>query len=225
MQRGTLVNQSFYSRAGKRWLDALCSSLALIVLAPVFAALAIAVRLTSPGPAFFRQTRVGQFGKRFQIYKFRSMRGAPAGRGALLTAAGDSRITPLGRWMRGTKVDELPQLINVLLGDMSVVGPRPEVPVYVAKYDERQKTILMARPGLTGISANVREEELLVGRTDKEEFYISTIMPAKLEFDIAYCQDIRFGKDLKLVLGTATTVAGRILELLRPLPNTSQKET
>jgi lipopolysaccharide/colanic/teichoic acid biosynthesis glycosyltransferase len=210
------LKSRFYSAVGKRLLDVIVSAASLLAMAPVFLVVSIAVRLSSPGPAFFRQERVGRFGKPFRIFKFRSMTGTPQGRGALLTGADDPRITPLGRWLRSTKIDELPQLINVLLGDMSLVGPRPEVPVYVAKYDDRQRTILAARPGISGISANVREEELLAGVADKESFYVSTILPAKLEFDIAYCQNISLVRDLKLLCGTVSTVIGRFLELHSP---------
>jgi lipopolysaccharide/colanic/teichoic acid biosynthesis glycosyltransferase len=219
------LKRTFYSTVGKRLLDIVLSGVSLILLAPIFLAVSIAVRLTSSGPAFFRQARVGQFGKPFQIFKFRTMTGKPtAAAGALLTAARDPRITPLGRWLRNTKIDELPQLINVFLGDMSLVGPRPEVPVYVAHFDERQRMILGARPGISGISANVREEELMASVVDKEAFYISTLLPAKLEFDIAYCQNICLGGDLKVLFGTLNTVASRFLELHAPEPR-AQKES
>lgn len=220
-----MLDQTFYSRTGKRWLDLAGAISGLIVLAPFLVVVAVAVRLTSPGPAFFRQVRVGQFGKPFRIFKFRTMVGKSAGPGALLTAAGDPRITPLGRWLRNTKIDELPQLMNVLLGDMSLVGPRPEVPTYVATYNERQRTVLVAKPGVTGISANVREEELLASHADKEAFYLSTILPAKLEIDIAYCEKIRLVNDLKMILSTAITVVAWILERSSPFPRSCQRET
>jgi len=213
-----------YVRNGKRFLDIVVSAIGLVVLSPFLIIVAAVVRLASPGPAFFRQVRVGQFGKPFRMLKFRSMVGKPQGRGDLLTAAGDPRITRIGRWLRSTKVDELPKIINVFLGDMSLIGPRPEVPMYVALYDERQKTILNARPGVSGISANVREEELMAGREDKEAFYISTIMPAKLEFDISYCQNISLRTDLRILFTTLNTVMARVLELHMPVPR-PEKET
>jgi len=213
-----------YSRFGKRWLDLIAATSGVILLSPFLVVVAIAVRLSSPGPAFFRQIRIGQFGRKFRIFKFRSMVGEPRGRGALLTAAGDPRITTLGRWLRSTKIDELPQLFNVIVGDMSIVGPRPEVPAYVLAYDERQKTVLSVKPGISGISANVREEELMASQTDKEDYYISTIMPAKLEFDIAYSREVRFATDMKILFGAVGSVARRITEILFP-PLTTAKET
>lgn len=218
------MNQTLYSQIGKRCLDLVCATTGVVLLSPILLVVAIAVRLSSPGPAFFHQVRVGQFGRPFHIFKFRSMVGKPQGRGALLTASGDPRITKLGRWLRGTKLDELPQLFNVILGDMSLVGPRPEVPVYVAAYDDRQKTVLNAKPGISGISANIREEELMAGQADKEGFYISTIMPAKLEYDIAYCRDIRFTNDLRILFSTINSVLRRFVELHRPVARPTREE-
>jgi len=180
----------------------------LLILSPILALVAIAVRLTSPGPAIFRQQRTGQFEKPFFILKFRSMRAAPAGKGTLLTAAGDPRVTPLGHLLRKTKLDELPQLWNVLRGDMSLVGPRPEVPVYTALYNPRQKQVLAAKPGITGPSIVLGEEELLAAHADKDDFYLSTILPAKLEIDFAYCQKVEFLSDLKLLFLTFSRLAG-----------------
>ena len=202
---------SFYTSSGKRILDATVSALGLVALSPLLLVVAVAVRISSPGPALFRQTRTGRFEKPFRILKFRSMRPAPAGKGALLTAAGDPRVTPLGYWLRKTKVDELPQLFNVLFGEMSLVGPRPEVPVYTAQYTERQKRVLLARPGITSPQINFDEELLMASRPDKEDFYLSEILPAKLEFDIAYCEEIRFWTDLKIVLRTVVQLFSRPL--------------
>jgi len=196
------VTQSFYERFGKRWLDAVCSLAALILLSPVLLLVAAAVKLTSPGSALFQQIRTSQFDKRFRILKFRTMTTSTTSSDSLLTAAGDPRITPLGQWLRKLKIDELPQLINVLRGEMSLVGPRPEVPFYTAKYSESQKRVLFAKPGITGTSIIMNEEELMAGQSEKESFYISTVMPAKLEIDLAYCSDIRFLKDLALLRST-----------------------
>src|SRR5262249_36860510 len=132
-------SQTFYERLGKRWFDSACAIVGLAVLWPLFAVLMILAKLSSPGPAFFRQIRIGRFGKPFRIWKFRSMVADSPQPGISLTASGDSRVTSLGRWLRKTKLDELPQLINVLLGDMSLVGPRPEVPEFTRLYTDRQR--------------------------------------------------------------------------------------
>jgi lipopolysaccharide/colanic/teichoic acid biosynthesis glycosyltransferase len=168
---------------------------------------------------------VGQDEKPFRIFKFRTMfvQNEKSNRETFLTAAGDPRITPIGRWLRKTKVDELPQLINVLAGDMSMVGPRPEVPAYTSTYNERQRSILAAKPGVTGPSANVHEEELIASHPDKDNFYLTTVMPAKLEIDIAYCENIRFIVDVRQVVKTVVTVFLRIVEIYRPLSGASPK--
>jgi len=211
---------TFYSRVGKRWLDFACSFFGLILLSPVFAVVAIAVKLTSRGSVLFKQIRIGQFGRPFWILKFRSMVAARSDHESLLTAAGDPRITPVGKWLRKTKVDELPQLINVLLGDMSLVGPRPEVPAFVKHYTETQRKVLLVRPGVTGPAANafVDEEKLLAGRPDKERYYRETILPAKLEIDLKYASNIRFADDLRVILDTFGKLFARVDELyIRPV--------
>lgn len=192
---------SFYLRFGKRAFDLTASVVGVLLLLPILAAIGLAVRLTSRGPMLFRQIRIGQFGKPFELLKFRSMR-LGSETGSQLTAVGDPRITPLGMWLRRTKVDELPQLWNVVRGDMSLVGPRPEVPRFVAQYSDHQRSVLNARPGITGPEINVFEEELLARHADKELFYLNTLLPAKLETDLAYVSDIRFSSDLDALLQT-----------------------
>lgn len=209
------MNPTFYSLIGKRYLDASLAFLGLIVLSPVLCLAALIVRLTSPGPVFFRQTRIGQFGRPFQIFKFRTMVVNGNANGPLLTASGDPRVTPLGRFLRSTKVDELAQLLNVLSGEMSLVGPRPEVPEYVAAYTKRQQRVLLVKPGITGPAASMYEEELLGDQADKERFYLSTVLPAKLETDIAYSENIRISTDLKLIFHTIARVIVRIAEICR----------
>jgi lipopolysaccharide/colanic/teichoic acid biosynthesis glycosyltransferase len=213
------MNQSFYSRIGKRWLDATGAFAGLIGLSPLFIATALAIKLTNRGPVFFRQVRVGRFCKPFRILKFRTMTTTGEGNGPLLTAAGDSRITPLGRLLRKMKADELPQLINVLAGEMSLVGPRPEVPEFTAAYSGAQKKVFLVRPGITGPAANdyVHEEELLASKLDKESFYVSTILPAKLEMDLSYCENVRFFEDLKIIFATLANVFLRAAELAKPM--------
>ena len=202
------MTQSFYVKFGKRLFDATAAAIGLLVLSPILVLIAIAVRLTSRGPAIFRQQRTGQFEKPFFILKFRSMRPAPAGKDALLTAAGDPRVTPLGRLLRKTKIDELPQLWNVLRGDMNLVGPRPEVHVYTTLYNPRQKQVFATKPGITGPSILFDEEELLAAHADKDGFYLSTILPAKLEIDLVYREKIEFLSDLKLLFLTFSRLAG-----------------
>ena len=211
------MKETFYFRIGKQWFDAIAAFPALMLLSPLFLLTAMAIKLTSRGSVFFRQVRVGQFERPFRIFKFRTMTGDSRGRGALLTAAGDPRITPLGRWLRKTKIDELPQLINVAFGDMSLVGPRPEVPEYVARYTQRQKQILSVKPGITGPAANnyIDEEQLLAGRPDKEVFYLTNILPAKLERDIAYCERMEFRGDLLIIFETLAKVCSRFARLTK----------
>ncbi len=208
-------------------MDVACASAGLIVLSPFLAVVALAVKLTSPGLAFFRQERVGLNGNLFKIFKFRTMITGAVSGSSLLTAAGDPRITRLGAWLRKTKIDELPQLINVLLGHMSLVGPRPEVGKYVNVYTERQRNVLLVRPGMTGASINIYEEELLAGQIDKESFYIKSILPAKLEIDLAYCAHISLCNDLVLIFGTFPMIFGRLGQLhgTRPGISSSARET
>jgi len=205
------TNSTFYTCFGKRWFDVIVSFAGLLLLSPLLLLVAIAVRLSSPGPALFSQTRTGQYEKPFRILKFRSMKLAPAGSGPLLTVAGDSRITPFGRWLRKTKIDELPQLINVLVGQMSLVGPRPEVPLYTARYSDRQKRVLLAKPGVTSLQINFDEEDVMAGCPDKESFYLTTILPAKLEIDLMYSENIRFLEDQRIILQTVAEVFRRML--------------
>lgn len=215
------MNQTFYSRFGKRWLDAACAFAGLAVLAPLFLVAALAIKLTSRGPVFFRQMRVGWLRKPFRILKFRTMTTDRKGNGPLLTTEGDSRITPVGRLLRKTKADELPQLINVLLGEMSLVGPRPEVPDFTAAYSEMQNRVFRAKPGITGPAANnyIHEEELLAAQSDKESFYLATILPAKLKMDLSYCENVRFLEDLRIIFATVTNVFSRTVELAKPALN------
>jgi lipopolysaccharide/colanic/teichoic acid biosynthesis glycosyltransferase len=154
----------------KRLFDVVAAFLALVLLAPVMFLLAVAVVVSSPGGAFFRQTRVGRHGHTFQLLKFRSMRPGSEAGGQITVGARDPRITGIGHFLRRTKLDELPQLINIVKGDMSVVGPRPEVPRYVALYTAEQRAVLTVRPGLTSMAsiAYINENEVL-GRSSEPE--------------------------------------------------------
>lgn len=190
----------------KRAFDIICSLLGLLVLSPVLLVCAVLVAATSPGGAIFRQERIGRDGKPFDICKFRSMRRDNAG--LKISTSSDSRITPVGRVLRKTKLDELPQLWNVLKGDMSFVGPRPEVEEYVRLYDEEQRQVLLVRPGITGL-ASIRyrnENDLLSESDDPNRTYIEQIMPAKLALDLEYIPRASVGYDIKLIFETLLTV-------------------
>lgn len=195
---------SFYVRHMKMALDFVVALVGLVLVSPLLAVCAVAVRLDSKGPVFFRQWRVGQNGKLFQLVKLRTMVDKAEQMGSKITASGDARMTRVGRWLRKTKIDEVPQLWNVVLGEMSLVGPRPEVPEYVALYDSYQRRVLAFRPGVTGPAslAFVDEERLLAGQTGKEDFYVKTLMPRKLDLDLAYCQRVSLLEDLRLIILT-----------------------
>ena len=181
----------------KRLFDLFTSLAGLILLSPVFALIAIVITLDSPGPVFFRGQRVGRDGRLFSLYKFRSMAVDAAQRGPGITAAGDPRITRVGRVLRRTKLDELPQLINVVRGEMSLVGPRPEDPRYVALYTPEQRRVLSVRPGITSMaSVKYRHEEAILSQSDLDDVYINKVMPEKLAIDLAYLDRRTFWRDL-----------------------------
>ena len=187
----------------KRVFDVVGAAVGLLLLWPVLLALAVWVRLDSPGPAFFRQERVGRHGRLFRIYKFRSMRQHNAG--PQITVGEDARITRSGRFIRAYKLDELPQLVNVLLGDMSLVGPRPEVPRYVALYpaDVRDE-VLSVRPGMTDwASVKYRSEStLLAASSDPQATYVHVILPAKLALCQQYVRERSFWLDVRIIAMT-----------------------
>ncbi len=181
----------------------ICLSLAgLITLFPLFAALAVLIKATSKGTVLFRQKRIGRGGKEFTLYKFRSMRSETGG--LRLTAAGDARLTGIGGWLRRYKLDELPQLWNVLRGEMSLVGPRPEVAEYVRKENPLWQEILKVRPGITDpVALRLRNEErLLASVEDREAFYIETLQPFKLRGWAHYARHKTFKSDLRILAQT-----------------------
>jgi lipopolysaccharide/colanic/teichoic acid biosynthesis glycosyltransferase len=199
----------------RRLAETLLAAAALLVLAPLLAAIALAVRLTSAGPALHRAERVGRGGRIFTLYKFRSM--AVGASGAAITRADDPRVTQLGRLLRRSKLDELPQLINVLIGDMSLVGPRPETPRYVALYDAAQRRSLAARPGITSpASLRYRNEETLLVGPDWETTYVETILPAKLRIDLEYLDRRTLCSDLVVI---ACTIAAWVKPAPPPSPD------
>lgn len=192
--------------ACKRAFDILCSFLGLTVLSPVLLVVSVLVAVTSPGGVFFRQERIGKDGRPFRIFKFRSMRKDNAG--LKITTGNDSRITPVGRFLRKSKIDELPQLINVLVGDMSFVGPRPEVADYVNLYTPYQRQVLLVRPGITGL-ASIRfrnENDLLTASDDPNRTYVEQIMPRKIDLDLEYIPHASVFYDLKLIFQTFAVV-------------------
>lgn len=193
----------------KRGFDLLVSAAALLLLWPLLLAIGLLVRLDSPGPALFRQERVGRFGTPFRILKFRTMRSGAGLAGPLITAAGDGRITRIGYSLRATKLDELPQLINVLKGDMSLVGPRPEVAKYVAMYPPADRELVLSvRPGITDEAAvEFRDEgEVLASADDPERLYAEEILPRKLALYGRYVRERSFGGDLRLLWRTVRAV-------------------
>jgi lipopolysaccharide/colanic/teichoic acid biosynthesis glycosyltransferase len=181
----------------------------LVLLSPVLLLLALLVRLSSPGPVFFRQERVGRAGRLFRIYKFRTMRvnrGGPQ-----VTSGADPRITPIGAWLRHWKLDELPQFLNVVRGEMALVGPRPEVPRYVAHYTAEQRKVLSVPPGITGLTQlrYRNEEELLREAADPESVYLKEILPAKLALDFEYLRRRGAWTDLRVLVATLRRVLSR----------------
>ena len=192
----------------KRAMDIVISGGALAVLWPVLLLIAVAIKIDDPGPVFYRQVRVGRDGKEFRIFKFRTMVVDADKKGLQITVGRDNRITRMGRLLRKTKLDELAQLINVFVGEMSFVGPRPEVPKYVNLYTPYQRQVLLVRPGITDYAsiAYRNENDLLAVAEDPEKMYIDVIMPDKIELNMKYLREISPLADLKLIFGTIAAV-------------------
>lgn len=186
----------------KRALDLVVATLGLAILSPVFMAAAFAVVMEDRFPFFFRQIRVGLRGKPFHLLKFRSMRVSISG--TQVTARNDQRLTRVGRVLRKYKIDELPQLWNVLMGDMSLVGPRPEVPAFVNFSDPMWQAVLQVKPGITDLASLLyrNEEDMLAGAIDPESHYLETILPAKLNLNLQYIHASSLWTDLRLLLLT-----------------------
>ncbi len=194
---------NYYRDTGKRLLDVVVAGIGLVIASPLLLAIGIAIRITSPGPIFFRQRRIGLRGRPFEVIKLRTMVTGAEGRGTI-TFRGDPRVTPIGRWLRRSKIDEIPQLINVLRGEMSLVGPRPETPDHVAHYTPRQMSVLHSKPGLTGAATIglLDEERILAAQNNVEQFYLTTLLPQKLEYELVYCSHVTFRSDLALIAAT-----------------------
>lgn len=198
----------------KRPFDAVVALIGLVITSPIVLVAAIAVKLGSTGPAFYSGARIGRNGVPFRIHKLRTMRLGADRAGPAVTSADDSRVTPVGRLLRRTKADELPQFFNVLKGEMSLVGPRPEHPDYVKHYTADQRLVLSVRPGMTGPTALafIGEEQLLAGG-DAEATYLTKVMPQKLALDLNYVKSATFAGDLGILLRTP------LLLLRRPARN------
>ena len=192
----------------KRLFDILFSSALIIVLLPLGIVVSLWIILDDFGSPFFVQQRVGLGGKNFGLLKFRSMRKNSESKGQLTVGMKDNRITRSGYFIRKFKIDELPQMVNVFLGEMSVVGPRPEVPKYVLLYNEEQQNVLSIKPGITDFASieYVRENELLSASSDPEKTYIEEIMPAKLELNLKYLREQSFLTDIKIILQTIKAI-------------------
>jgi lipopolysaccharide/colanic/teichoic acid biosynthesis glycosyltransferase len=186
-----------------RLIEAVLAAAGILVLSPIFILIALAVKLHDGGTVFYRATRVGKDGKPFTLLKFRTMVGDADKLGSAITTWGDSRITPLGRFLRKYKLDELPQLLNVIKGEMSLVGPRPEDPRYVAFYNDEQKQILAYRPGITSpASLEYRDEASLLHGEDWQHQYLHVILPRKLAMDLNYLRRRTFSSDMKIIMHT-----------------------
>jgi len=195
---------SFYVRAGKRVFDLIFAIFGALLLSPLFVVAAMAVRLSGPGPVLFSHRRIGLNFKPFYTHKFRTMLVNADKNGSAITTCGDFRVTSIGRLLRKTKLDELPQLFNVISGDMSLVGPRPEVARYVEMFKEDYKTVLCVRPGITDYAAiEYRNEEIILARySDPQAAYAKEILPAKIELYKKYISEQSFITDLKIILKT-----------------------
>jgi lipopolysaccharide/colanic/teichoic acid biosynthesis glycosyltransferase len=192
----------------KRLIDVVVAGFGLVLAAPLLVVACVAIRLETRGPAIFRQERIGRNGEPFQIMKLRTMTHNAAGLG--VTAGADPRITRVGRWLRSSKLDELPQLLNVLRGEMSLVGPRPEVAKYVAMWPiGPRREILALRPGITDPASIVfrREAELLASADDAEAYYVDVIVPHKVELYVRYARTRSLVGDLKVIGDTIAAVA------------------
>ena len=196
----------------KRSFDIICALCGLIILSPVLLLIIVLIKLTSTGPVFFRQTRVGQYEKLFQIHKFRTMIVNAEASGLKITVGRDLRITSIGHFLRKTKLDELPQLIDVVLGKMSLVGPRPEVPEYIQYYPDKMRGIIFSvRPGITDWASikMIDENEILARSDDPQQAYIQQILPEKLSYAVRYVQTRSLKLDIYLIILTIRKIFTR----------------
>ncbi len=207
LSRPLLPTAASNSDPWQRGFDLSLALAGLVALAPLLSVVALLVKLSSPGPVFYRARRVGQGGRLIDVLKFRTMVADADRRGPGITSAEDDRITDIGRWLRRTKIDELPQLINIVRGEMSLVGPRPEDPRYVSYYTPEQRALLAVKPGLTSpASLHYSHEEALLVGPEWETIYITRIMPDKLNLELAYLQRRTLLSDLRVFLATFLVV-------------------
>lgn len=199
------------SLLAKRIFDILVSLLLLIVASPVLLVLAIAIKLESPGPVFYRQVRVSQYGRTFRIFKFRTMVTDADKLGTQVTVGNDSRITRVGKIIRKCRLDEVSQLIDVLRGTMTFVGTRPEVPKYVAAYTPEMLATLLLPAGVTSLASIAYKDEdmLLAGARDVDRAYVEEVLPQKMEYNLKSIQDFSFWGDIRTMLLTVKAVLGR----------------
>jgi lipopolysaccharide/colanic/teichoic acid biosynthesis glycosyltransferase len=198
-------------RVVKRAIDIIGSVVGLLLLSPLLATLGVAIKIDSRGPVFFRQTRVGKDGRSFRIWKLRTMNVGAELDGPHITVAGDPRVTSVGRVLRRTKLDELPQLLNVLGGEMSLVGPRPEIPEYISSLNSLDREVLKYKPGITDpASMAFRDmERLLSAASDPLRYYEETVLPEKIRINVRYQQGATVLTDFGIVLRTILAIAGR----------------
>lgn len=192
----------------KRMFDIVCSGILLVVLSPVFAVLAVAIKIDSPGPVFYRQERVTQYGRIFRIHKFRTMVNDADKIGSAVTVSGDNRITSTGAFLRKYRLDEIGQLIDVLVGDMTFVGTRPEVKKYVDQYKPVMRATLLLPAGVTS-EASIRykdEAELLIAAKDVNRVYVERVLPEKMKYNLEYVRKFRFRKDIQTMVKTVVAV-------------------
>ncbi len=192
----------------KRIFDIMISAVLLIILLPLFLILGIMIKLDSPGPIMFRQVRVTTYGKRFRIFKFRTMVNHADKIGTQVTTKGDARVTRVGKLLRGCRLDELPQLLNILCGDMTLVGTRPEVEKYVAHYTDEMKATLLLPAGVTSKASICYkdEERLLESAEDADKVYVETILPAKMKYNLQAIEEFSFMQDIKTMFETVIAV-------------------
>lgn len=192
-----------------RFTQLILSLIALLLLSPLFLIIAISIKVSMPGPVFFRQSRIGRHGRIFRIYKFRSMR--LNDERTSITIQDDERITPFGRYLRNSKIDELPQLLNILKGEMAIVGPRPDVPGYADRLEGEDRIILQVRPGLTGADsvAYPDEESLLAMQKNPEEYYNQVLYPAKVALNVTYVKTRTCLGDWRIIFKTARVLISR----------------
>lgn len=192
----------------KRLFDFVFSFIGLLILAPLFLVLSVSIKLSDAGPVFFSQERVGYQKRLFRIWKFRTMCVGAETKGPSITQSGDSRVTKLGIWLRKSKLDELPQLFNVLIGEMSFIGPRPEVPRYVAMYTIQEQSVLALRPGITDLATlRFRNEEAMLAKVnDPDKFYREYCIPKKIALNLEYAERASLASDIRLIFATLAAI-------------------